>query len=373
MFRPVEIQRIPVTTDLITRYEALIENGDVFHDDAQLKAVEKLEDIRIFLEHSLIMRKGLFSGMLGSRKTQPPKGLYLWGGVGAGKSMLMDLFYDTVDLKRKRRVHFHAFMQEIHDEIHKARAKGTSDPIVPVAKSIAKKARLLCFDEMQITDITDAMIVGRLFEVLFKEGTTIITTSNRVPDDLYQHGLNRQLFLPFIALIENQLVVHHLFTETDYRQDRLRGQQTWFTPVGATATSALDTIWANLTDGKSAPLTLKVKSREITLPQFHNGVARASFADLCEAKFGPGDYLAIAESIRVLVLDDIPRLSRAKNNEAKRFVTLIDTLYEAKVALIASAEAEPEQLYQQGAGAFEFERTASRLREMQSADWANSD
>ena len=358
-----------VTTDLRTQYTALIATGDVFHDDAQVTAIDKLEDIRTWLEATSERRKPRLIDLFNRKKPDHPPGLYLWGGVGAGKSMLMDLFYATTNIKRKRRVHFHAFMQEIHDSIHAARKSGVDDPIAPVAESIAKSARLLCFDEVQITDITDAMIVGRLFEKLFDAGTVIVTTSNRLPEDLYKHGLNRQHFVPFINLISQRMEIHHLFTETDYRQDRLRGQQTWFTPIGTGSATSLNEIWTNLTADRGAPLTLKVKSRDVTLPLFHNGVARASFADLCEAPLGPADYLAITDAIRVLILDGIPKMSRAKNNEAKRFVTLIDTLYESKIQLICSAAAEPEELYETGTGAFEFERTASRLREMQSVDW----
>lgn len=356
--------------DLINRYNALIARGDVVRDDAQMEAVQKLEELRVWLESRAITRKGLFSGFRGRKAAGMQHGLYLWGGVGAGKSMLMDLFFEATDIKRKRRVHFHAFMQEVHAGLHAARATGHDDPIAPVADGIAEQARLLCFDEMQITDITDAMIVGRLFEKLFQAGTSIVTTSNRAPDDLYRNGLNRQLFLPFIALIKDRMVVHHLFTDVDYRQDRLRGRQTWFTPADAAARAALDDIWHSLTEGAESPLILKVVSRKVTLPRFHNGAARAGFADLCDRPLGPADFLALTEAVRVLVIDDIPRLSRARNNEAKRFVTLIDAAYEAGTRLFCSAEAEPEDLYAKGPGAFEFERTASRLREMQSEDWA---
>lgn len=360
-------------SDLLSIYHELAARGDVRCDPAQLAAVAPLARIQADLEITSERRGGGIAGWLNRAKPATPEGVYLWGGVGTGKSMLMDLFFDSTDIHRKRRVHFHAFMQEIHDAIHVARQNGTNDPIAPVANAVAADARLLCFDEMQITDITDAMIVGRLFEALFQAGTTIVATSNRVPDTLYQNGLNRQLFLPFIDLIKDRMTVHHLKSETDYRQDRLRGQQTWFHPLGDASTASLDAIWSDLTSGTDAPLTLRVKSRDVTLPHSKNGLARTSFADLCEAPLGPGDYLAIAGAFRLLILDDIPKMSRARNNEAKRFVTLIDTLYEAKTQLICSAAAEPEQLYEQGAGAFEFERTASRLREMQSADWGASD
>lgn len=297
------------------------------------------------------------------------KGLYLWGGVGRGKSMLMDLFVDSLQDVPSRRVHFHAFMQEIHGKMHEARQQGVEDALAPVAAEVAGSVRLLAFDEMQITDITDAMIVGRLFEALFAAGVTVITTSNRVPDDLYKNGLNRQLFLPFIDLIKQQMQVHEMVSPVDYRQDRLTGAQVYFSPVNAEANAKIRAIWEDLSGGPAMPLTLEVKGREVTLPAFRNGVARAGFYDLCGKMLGPGDYLAIAEVVKVLVLEDIPRLSRNNFNEAKRFVTLIDALYEAGVRLICSAAAEPEMLYVEGEGTFEFERTASRLREMQDKDW----
>ena len=235
------------------------------------------------------------------------------------------------------------------------------------------RSRLLAFDEMQITDITDAMIVGRLFEALFAAGVVVVTTSNRVPDDLYKNGLNRQLFLPFIDLIKDKMEVWEMVSPTDYRQDRLQGAQVFFSPTGPEARQQIQSIWEDLSGGPAAPLTLEVKGREVVLPAFRNGVARASFYDLCGKMLGPGDYLAIAEEVKVLVLEDIPRLSRNNFNEAKRFVTLIDALYEAQVRLICSAAAEPEMLYVEGEGTFEFERTASRLREMQDKDWGQEE
>ena len=229
--------------------------------------------------------------------------------------------------------------------------------------------RLLAFDEMQITDITDAMIVGRLFQALFEAGVVVVTTSNRLPDDLYKHGLNRQLFLPFIALLKERMVVHHLSSPTDYRQDRIAGSLVYFTPINAETRAQMQAIWQDLTGGQARPHTLTVQKRQVVIPAFHNGVARASFFDLCGNPLGPADYLALAEAARVLMLEDIPLLSRQNFNEAKRFVTLVDALYEARVRLICSAAAEPEYLYVEGEGSFEFERTASRLREMQSEDW----
>jgi cell division protein ZapE len=268
-----------------------------------------------------------------------------------------------------RRVHFHAFMQEIHEAMHKARKEGVEDAIAPVAKAVSDSVRVLAFDEMQISDITDAMIVGRLFEQLFAAGTVVVTTSNRVPDDLYKHGLNRQLFLPFIALIKEQMQVWELVSPNDYRQNRLAGSQVYFVQAGTEARAQIKALWDDLTGGAADPLVLTVKGRQVELPQFRNGVGRATFYDLCGKMLGPGDYLAIAEALKVLVLEDIPTLSRNNFNEAKRFVTLIDAIYEARVRLICSAAAEPEMLYLEGEGTFEFERTASRLREMQDAEW----
>jgi cell division protein ZapE len=263
-------------------------------------------------------------------------------------------------------------MQEIHEAMHKARAEGVEDTVKPVAQAVADSVRVLAFDEMQITDITDAMIVGRLFEQLFAAGVVIVTTSNRVPDDLYKNGLNRQLFLPFIALIKEQMRSWELVSPTDYRQNRLSGNQVYFVQAGSEARAQIRAIWDDLTGGTAEPLVLTVKGREVTLPAYRNGIGRASFFDLCGKMLGPGDYLAVANAVKVLILEDIPTLSRNNFNEAKRFVTLIDALYEAKVRLICSAAAGPEMLYLEGEGIFEFERTASRLREMQDADWGKN-
>ena len=353
-------------------YEARVEAGEISYDPEQMQVLARLEEIRVALEAAPAkggggLLKGLFGG--GKSAEQAPRGLYVWGGVGRGKSMLMDLFHDAVAIEAKRRVHFHAFMQEIHGRLHEVRKTGVDDAILPVAEEVVKATRLLCFDEMQITDITDAMIVGRLFEKLFAEGVVVVTTSNRPPDDLYKDGLNRQLFLPFIEMLKTRLEVHHLHSPTDYRQDRLAGSPVYFTPADQAAHDAIDRIWDEFAGGEGTALKLPVKGREVVVPQFRNGVGRATFWDLCAQPLGPADYLAIASAVRVLILEKIPSLSRSNFNEAKRFVTLIDALYEAKVRLIASAASEPERLYVEGEGTFEFERTASRLREMQSADW----
>ena len=342
-------------------YDARCAWGDLEADPAQEAALAELENIRLALAEPT--KKGWFR-----KAPEAPKGLYLWGGVGRGKSMLMDMFVGALGVPA-RRVHFHAFMQDIHEAMHKAREDGIEDTLKPVAAAVAGDVKVLAFDEMQITDITDAMIVGRLFELLFDAGVVVVTTSNRVPDDLYKDGLNRQLFLPFIDLLKEKLTVWELVSPKDYRQDRLAGSPTYFTPINATTRAAINAFWMDFTGGKSDALVLKVKGRDVEVPYFRNGVAKASFFDLCGKMLGAADYLALADAVNVLVLEDIPTLSRSNFNEAKRFVILIDALYEAKVRLICSAAAKPEMLYVEGEGVFEFERTASRLREMQAEDW----
>lgn len=344
-------------------YDARVAAGTIRPDAAQRAVLPALETLRLWLESP--PKRSLFR-----RAPPPPPGLYLWGGVGRGKSMLMDLFEQATDIAEKRRVHFHAFMQDIHRGMHAARQRGVDDALAPVAQDIAGRLRLLAFDEMQITDITDAMIVGRLFQMLLDAGVVVVTTSNRPPEDLYKDGLNRALFLPFIALLRARMDVVELAAETDYRQHRLSGAQVYFHPADGVARGDMDGLWRELTGGDPGEaLVLTVQGRRVELPHHHNGVARAGFWDLCGQPLGAADYLEIARNVRVLMLDDIPRLSPSNHNAAKRFVTLIDTLYEGRVRLIASAADLPERLYLEGAGAFEFERTASRLREMQAADW----
>jgi cell division protein ZapE len=345
-------------------YEARIAEGHLADDPVQRAVFPEFERIRAALAEP---RKT--SGFFTRRAPDPIKGLYIWGGVGRGKSMLMDLFFASVEIEAKRRVHFHAFMQEVHRGMIAARKRGVDDALAPVGKEIVKDTRLLCLDEMQITDITDAMLVGRLFEMLIEGGVAIVTTSNRVPDDLYKDGLNRQLFLPFIAYLKQHMTVHELAAHKDYRQDRLQGSPSYFTPLDAEARAAMDALWDSLAGSDSVPLVLSVQGRQVELPRFSGGVARASFWDLCGRPLGAADYLAVAEAVRVLLLDGVPRLSSENYNEARRFVTLIDALDEGRVTLILSAADTPERLYLEGAGLFEFERTASRLREMQSENW----
>lgn len=348
-------------------YEARVAAGVLRADPGQLDVLPALDELRQWLEDQAGRKRSFLSRF---RKTpEGPKGVYLWGGVGRGKSMVMDLFYAATDIPRKRRVHFHAFMQEVHGGIFAARKRGVEDPLVPVAEGLIAEVACLCFDEMQITDITDAMLVGRLFTLLLDAGVVIVATSNRVPEDLYKDGLNRVLFLPFIALLRERMEVLALESPVDYRQHRLAGAQVYFHPA-RNARAAIEGMWRDLTGGAAgAALALAVNGRVVEVPRFANGVARATFWELCARALGPADYLAIAAVVRVLILEDIPQLSSENYNEAKRFVTLIDALYEARVRLIASAADAPERLYIEGAGSFEFARTASRLREMQAADW----
>lgn len=344
-------------------YRDAVASGLLTEDAAQLAVLPELERVRA--ELAVPVKTGFFR-----KAPDPVKGLYMWGGVGRGKSMLMDLLFEAVDVP-KQRTHFHAFMQWVHARMNAARKTGVDDAIAPVAAELAADVRLLAFDEMQVSDIADAMIVGRLFEALFAAGVTVVTTSNRPPVDLYKDGLNRALFVPFIDLLAEKLVIHEMVSSTDYRQGRLAGSPSYFAPVDADARAQIDAIWADLTAGHEAAHTLTVKGREVVLKRFHNSVARVTFFDLCGKPLGAADYLSLAETVRVLILEDIPRLSRSNFNEAKRFVTLIDALYEAKVRLICSAAAAPEMLYVEGEGTFEFERTASRLREMQAVDWGD--
>ena len=353
-------------------YDARVRDGRLKDDAAQRAVLPVMDRIVAGLsEPAPAAKSGGWRRLFGTAPEPAaagPRGLYLWGGVGRGKSMLMDLFGETVAVP-KRRVHFHAFMQEIHRGMHAARKTGIEDPLEPVAEAVIRDARLLAFDEMQITDITDAMIVGRLFEKLLAAGVVIVTTSNRPPEGLYHNGLNRALFLPFIAMLRDRLHIVELESPTDYRQHRLAGAQVYFHPAGASQ-GKIREIWQDLTGcAKGEPLVLPVNGRETVVPNFASGVGRAGFWELCGRPLGPADYLAIAGACRVLILEDIPHLGSSNYNEAKRFVTLIDALYEAKVLLICSAADVPERLYTEGEGAFEFERTASRLREMQGADW----
>jgi cell division protein ZapE len=338
-------------------------------DTAQLRVAERLETLSEALVS--VNSQGILARFKG-RRNGTPKGLYIHGPVGRGKTMLMDLFFDSAPIQPKKRIHFHAFMQDVHARLHRAR-RTSSDVITPVAAAIAVEAKLLCLDEMQVSDIADAMILGRLFEALLAAGTVIVTTSNQPPSELYRDGLNRQLFLPVIALLEDRLDVVALDGPTDYRLGRIKAHETYLTPLNAETERRLQAVWERLTDaGRGGSFDLKVLGRTLLVPEAAHGCARFSFADLCQASLGPADYLAIAKAFGTIFVARIPILSASHNNEAKRFILLIDTLYDAKTRFVASAAAAPEGIYPKGKHTNEFQRTVSRLREMQSAAWWGS-
>jgi len=361
-------------TSVLARYQRLVAAGELREDADQAAAAARLTRLQEELE-ATPARGSLLWKVLG-KAPQPPRGLYLWGGVGRGKSMLMDLFFDCVQVQRKRRVHFHEFMLDVHARLREARKSESGDPIPPVVAALAEEARLLCFDEMVVNNMADAAIMSRLFTGLLEQRVTIVTTSNRVPDDLYKDGLNRQLFLPFIDLIKAKLDVMSLNGPVDYRRDRLGNAKLWHVPNGPEATAALSAAFFRLTD-YSVEDRAKVPSEDIKVlggrtlhvPKSLKGVAVFSFKRLCVEPRGASDYLAIARHYHTVIIVGIPVLGPEKRNEAARFVTLIDALYEYKVKLLASADAEPVALYPEGDGAFEFERTVSRLMEMQSDDY----
>ncbi len=365
---------------ILQTYEAKARSGTIDADAAQLQVIGILDALRDELEAYVPARKSAALGWLfgAKRDSAPPKGLYIWGGVGRGKSMVMDLFYEQADVGKKRRVHFHAFMGEVHAAIFRHRQalkKGTvkgEDPIEPVAEEIANRATLLCFDEFSINDIADAMILGRLFKVLFARGVVIVATSNVEPSMLYKDGLNRALFLPSIAMLEDHMDVFHLEARADYRMEKLAGAETFHVPADAKARARLDEILETLTGAASGrSTTLKVLGRTISVREERGKAARFTFDDLCGKPLGAQDYLAIARRYRSVVIDDIPVLKASQRNEAKRFIILIDTFYEAHVKLFASAAALPAEIFKatDGVEAFEFQRTISRLNEMRSKDY----
>jgi len=359
----------------MTHYRRALESGALKPDAAQQLAAERLSRLARRLAK---YRPGGFSllgrtlGRIGrSSPIGAPRGLYIWGDVGRGKSMLMDLFFEEAKIAPKRRVHFNAFMTEVHTRLHAERAKpDVSDPIPIVARALSAEAWLLCFDEFQVTDVADAMILGRLFEHLLAAGTVIIATSNVAPARLYEGGLNRQLFLPFIALIEARLDVLELDGPTDYRLHRLSGHPVYLSPLSPAADAAMDNAWRRLTDcDQGKPVRLTVFGRSLLVPQAARGVARFSFADLCVKPLAAADYLEIARQFHTVLIDHIPILEPAHRDWARRLVLLIDTLYDRGVKLICSAAAQPDRLYPVGDGVEAFRRTASRLAEMQSDDY----
>lgn len=341
-----------------------IDAGELSRDEAQILACEKLDELLMHLD-GYEFKSGLLSRLFKRDKT--PIGLYLWGGVGRGKSMLMDWFFEAAPLAAKQRVHFHAFMIDVHARINIARQTIDGDPIAPVAKDIAKAAQLLCFDEFHVTDITDAMILSRLFKALWSQGVVVVATSNRPPRDLYEEGLNRQLFMPFIEMMPQHLIIHEFAGELDHRLRQLSAAPVYYSPLGPEADAGVDAAWKRLI-GPAVPRVacLTVQGRDMCLRRTAAGTARTSFTRLCGQPLGPADYLRLSHAFQTLILEDVPKMGKDMRNEAKRFVTLIDALYETRTKLIMSAEVEPAELYVDGSGAFEFERTASRLIEMRS-------
>lgn len=370
---------LPVNRALSARYDALIASGEIKEDPVQREAVRHLDLLNTRLaETRLASKKSSLGWLFAKKKNQlwsAVKGLYMWGGVGRGKTMLMDLYYEVTVIQRKRRVHFHEFMTDVHERIHEHRqahkrgeVKG-DDPILPVANQIAAETRLLLFDEFSVTDIADAMILGRLFTQLFEKGVIVVATSNVNPSNLYKDGLNRQLFIPFITMLKSQVEVLHLDSPTDYRLEKLAGAPVYVTPLGQQADTEMDRLWTKLTHGmKSHAEELENKGRKIPVPCVASGAARFSFDDLCMQPLGASDYLRIANAYSTVFIEDIPVLSKERRNEAKRFINLIDTLYDNGIRIVVSAEAEPQELYtsEDGTEAFEFDRTSSRLIEMRS-------
>ncbi|HET9335948.1 MAG TPA: cell division protein ZapE [Sphingomicrobium sp.] len=353
-------------------YAALVAAGELKPDPEQRNAAKALDRLAYELTHN---QPSWFERLLG-RPANAPRGVYLWGGVGRGKSMLMDLAFDNISVEPKRRTHFHAFMLEVHERLREARKSEEDDPVIRVAHDIAEEVKFLAFDEMMVTNAADAMIMSRLFTAMGDEGVAIVTTSNRRPGDLYKDGLNRELFLPFVELIERQMEVLPLNGPTDYRLDRMRGLDTWLVPNGPDATAKLSASFFQLTDHPPEDRAhvpaeeLDVGGgRTLHVPKSLKGVAVFSFKRLCGEPRGAADYLAIARRFHTVIIVGIPALTREMRNEAARFVTLVDALYEHRVKLLAAADAEPAALYPSGDGRFEFDRTVSRLEEMQSADY----
>jgi cell division protein ZapE len=363
------------------RYHALVEAGAIERDPAQVTLLRRLDRLSVQLGERRLARKTSALGWLFGRREgaqEPLRGLYVWGSVGRGKTMLMDLFFESLSARRKRRAHFHAFMADVHDRIHAYRqalkrgeVKG-DDPIKPVAADLAAQATILCFDEFTVTDIADAMILGRLFTALFGHGVTVVATSNVEPQRLYEGGLNRALFLPFIDLLSQRMDTVRLDSRTDFRLEKLAGSPVFHTPAGPESRAALDEAFRRLTGRtRGERISIAVKGHPVEIPESAGGVARFAFPDLCAKPLGAADYLAIAQDFHTIILEDIPVMSFERRNEAKRFITLIDALYDNRVKLLASAAAEAPQLYVADTGreAFEFDRTVSRLIEMRSDDY----
>lgn len=355
---------------VLARLSARIAAGELQPDRAQRAAAQRLDKLARDLARWHQARSWSVSNLLGGSGPAAPHGLYIWGKVGRGKTMLMDQFYDTVRFQPKRRIHFHEFMAEVHDRIGAARARLPGDPIPEVAKEIASGARLLCFDEFHVTDIADAMILGRLFTALFERQVVMVATSNVPPQGLYANGLNRQLFEPFIDLLASKTDTLQLAADKDFRREKLAGHPLYFTPLNRAADAAVREAFQRVSGvAKGTSQAIEVKGRQVRVPEAANGVALFDFADLCMQPLGALDYLHIAHAFHTVVITNVPALNRDRRAEARRFITLIDTLYDAGTGLIVSADAEPDAIYPTGDEAFLFERTASRLIEMRSEDY----
>jgi len=360
---------------LEARYRELVERGEIEVDRDQARAVAELARLERALADYRPAARGR-RGLFGRRTApaDPPPGVYLHGGVGRGKSMLMDLFHGGIDVEKKRRVHFHDFMLDVHARLHERRRSHPreGEPLVPLADALAAEAWLLCFDEFHVTNIADAMILGRLFDALFARGVVVVATSNWPPDRLYEGGLQRNLFVPFIERLKERVAVVPLEGHRDYRLDRLRELRVYWHPLGPTARQGLEDLFATMTDGNAGEEeTMHVGMRHLAIPRASHGVAWFDFADLCERALGAADYLALTERYHTIIVEGVPMLTPDKRNEARRFMTLVDALYERGTHLVVAAEAPPETLYPEGDGAFEFQRTVSRLNEMQSKDWVD--
>ena len=368
-----------LTPGPLSAYRARVADGELAADPAQADAAVRLQALWATLrgyEPAAPMRPGLLRRLFGRAPVPVPMGLYLVGQVGRGKSMLMDLFFDTADVQRRRRIHFHRFIQEAHSRfhVHRRRYPEVEDPIPPLADSIAAEAALLCFDEFQVHDIADAMILGRLFQALFARGVVMVATSNTAPDDLFRGQPGRDAFLPFIAILKNHVAVYELDSARDFRRQRLRGMTSWHVPPDRRADMELDEVFTAMGGGETPrPIDLTVMGRTLRVPLAAGKVARFDFDALCGTALGAGDYLAIAERFHTVVLDGIPRLSPDNFDLARRFIVLVDTLYDHRVKLYASADATPDQLYMRGENAARFERTASRLDEMRSQEYLDGE
>lgn len=367
-------------SDLVAAYDSMVKSANLERDPAQLELVKRLDGLAVRLNKRRLASKSSALGWLFGKNgsaTAEIKGIYIWGSVGRGKSMLMDLFYNHLEVDGKR-VHFNDFMVDVHERIHAHRAayqKGETtekDPLIPVAEAISQQAQVLCFDEFTVTDIADAMILGRLFEELFKHRVVIVATSNVAPENLYKDGLNRGLFLPFIDILRANTEVFELDARTDFRLEKLRHAPVYLSPLSQKSLMAMESAWQRLTGGQAAePLFLEVKGRQFEVPAAVGGVARFHFSDLCEQPVGAADFLALARTFHTVFIDEVRIIQPSERNVAKRFILLIDTLYDNKIKLVVTAQASPNGIYlgSTGTEAFEFDRTASRLIEMQSLDY----